>query len=93
RGALTDAARREVVERGVQPLAELLREVGPGRVVAIKRDIEDPVKRAMALADSEIPLATLPFPVRQRRPVYERELAELLRAELDLSASPSRRPR
>jgi|GEM_PF-1116870 len=90
---LTDTARRAAVERGIQPLADLVREIDPSRVVAIKRDIEDPVKRSMALAETDVPLVTLPFPVRQWRPIYERELAELLRAELDLSASSSHHPR
>ena len=62
-------------------------------MVAIRRDIEEPVKRSMALAKTDVPLLTLPFPVRQWRPIDERELAELLRTELDLSASPSRRRR
>ena len=76
---LSDTERRVEVERGIEPLAALLMEVAPGRVVAIKRDIEDPVQRAMGLADIDVPLTTLPFPVRQWRPVYERALAELVR--------------
>ena len=47
--------------------------------MAVKRDIEDPLQRAMALAGIDVPLTTLPFPVRQWRPVFERDLAELLR--------------
>ena len=77
---LSDTERRVEVERGIEPLAALLRVGAPSRVVAIKRDIEDPVKRAMALANVDVPLITLPFPVRQWRPVYERGLAELVRA-------------
>lgn len=90
---LTDVARREAVERGLQPLADLLREVDPDQVVAIKRDIEEPIRQAMARAEKDVPLITLPFPVRQWRPIYERELAELLRAAVNLSASPSRHRR
>ena len=76
---LTEPDRRAAVERGIEPLAALLREVAPGRVVAIKRDIEDSVVMAMRLAGVEVPLTTLPFPVRQWRPVYEDGLAELLK--------------
>ena len=76
---LSDTERRVEVERRIGPLAALLMEVAPGRVVAIKRDIEDSVVMAMRLAGVEVPLTTLPFPVRQWRPVYEDGLAELLK--------------
>ena len=73
--------------------AARLGQTTPGRVVAVKRDIEDAVGAAMRLAGVEVPLTTLPFPVRQWRPVYEHGLAELLReGEQDLLNWPGRSP-
>jgi hypothetical protein len=75
---LSDAERRAAVERGVGPLGAVIGQSRPGRIVAVKRDIEDAVGAAMRLAGVDVPLTTLPFPVRQWRPVYEQGLAELL---------------
>lgn len=76
---LSDAERHAAVERGVEPLAAVMAQTAPGRIVVVKRDIEGPVAAAMKLAGVDAPLTTLPFPVRQWRPVYEQGLAELLR--------------
>ena len=78
---LSDAERRTAVERGVGPLGAVIGQTRPNRLVVVKRDIEGPVAAAMKLAGVDAPLTTLPFPVRQWRPVYEQGLADLLREE------------
>jgi hypothetical protein len=76
---LPNGERRAAVERGVERLAELIRETRPAQVVAVKRDIADPVRRALTLGDAEAtPLAVLPFPVRQWTPRYIEALTGLL---------------
>jgi predicted HTH domain antitoxin len=82
---LSDPERRAAIERGVEPLGAVIGQTKPNRIVVVKRDIEEPVAAAMRLAGVEVPFTTLPFPVRQWRPVYEQGLADLLRAgERDL---------
>ncbi len=80
---LQDTERRAAVERGIEPLAALLDQARPDKVVAVKRDIEDAVTAAIKRAGVEVPLIVLPFPVRQWRPVYEQGLADLLRTRPD----------
>lgn len=76
---LSDTERRRAVDRGVDQLARTIRETAPERIVAVKRDIEDPVRRATAQAGAdEVSLLVLPFPVRQWRRIYVEGLAGLL---------------
>jgi hypothetical protein len=76
---LPDAARRAVVERGVERLAELIGRERPRRIVVVKRDVGDYVRRAMAMAGVEdAPLTVLPFPVRQWTRHYQDGLAKML---------------
>lgn len=76
---MPDAERRRAVEQGVDGLAHTIRDTSPDRVVAVKRDIEEPVRRAIEQAGaSDTPLLVLPFPVRQWRPRYVEGLASLL---------------
>jgi hypothetical protein len=85
---LPNGDRRAAVEQGVARLADLVRETRPAQVVAVKRDIADPVRRALALGDAEATLlAVLPFPVRQWTPRYIEALAGLLEDAEDVAAS------
>lgn len=79
---LPDAERRRAVDQGSDQLAHTIRETAPERIVAVKRDIEGPVRRAMAQAGAgDVSLLVLPFPVRQWRPTYVEGLARLLHGE------------
>lgn len=76
---LPEAERRRVVIEGIPRLADTLRSLRPEQLVVVKRDIEPYVRQAMTQAGVKAQLLKLPFPVRQWRPVYERELADLLK--------------
>lgn len=77
---LSKTERWATVEAGIPRLAKLLRSERPKRVVVVKRDIQDQVRRALDMAGlAHVALLALPFPVRQWGPVYERELASFLR--------------
>lgn len=90
---LPEAERRDAVRAGVAGLAATIRAVQPERLVAVKRDIADTVREAIALADADgTSLHVLPFPVRQWTPKYEAGLAALLR-EMDDEAGAGARPR
>ncbi len=95
---MPDAERRRTVELGVNRLADVVRHSRPEHVVAVKRDLEEPVRRALTLATAtDTPLLVLPFPVRQWRPRYVEGLAMLLRGGVPTQvdrpdASPSRAP-
>lgn len=79
---LPDTKRRAAVERGVERLAELIRQTEPDRIVAIKRDIAEPVRRAMSSAGADrVALVVLPFPVRQWKRQYEDQLKAVLEGE------------
>jgi len=76
---LPAAERRRAVDRGVHQLARRIRETAPERMVAVKRDIEGAVRRAMAQAGADrVSLVVLPYPVRQWRPIYVEGLSRLL---------------
>jgi len=71
--------RRQSVERGVQRLADLIRQERPQAIVAVKRDIATAVERAASLADAEATLlVVLPFPVRQWAHRYVEGLRDFL---------------
>lgn len=71
--------RRTAVDAGVSVMAELIRTEHPERIIVVKRDIADAVRRAIGLAErDDVELVVLPFPVRQWGPVYQRELAAFL---------------
>ena len=75
---LSDPDRRETVEAGVARLAEVIRSERPQRVVVVKRDIADAVRRALALTDMDAQVLVLPLPVRQWARVYKRDLSQFL---------------
>lgn len=81
--------RRTAVRAGVAGLAATIRAAQPERLVAVKRNIADSVREAIALAGAEgVSLHVLPFPVRQWTPEYEAGLAALLREMEDDPGSP-----
>jgi predicted transcriptional regulator len=76
---LPPSDRRRAAERGVQRLADLVREERPEAIVVVKRDIADAVERAASLAGAEATtLVVLPFPVRQWTPRYVEGLRAFL---------------
>ena len=76
---LSDDKREALVLRGVASLAQAVANAQPDHVVAIKATIAGEVRSAMDAAGSRADLLALPFPVRQWRAAYVRELAEALR--------------
>lgn len=71
--------RRGAVDTGVAGLGSMIRDLRPARVVAVKSTIVAAVRRSVVLADSGAEVLALPFPVRQWRAVFIRDLAEALR--------------
>lgn len=85
--------RKLAVSAGVSALAELIEEVEPDFVVAVKRSIEADVRQAAERAAFEgNRVVVLPFPLYQWRDVYVRELARFFghgrRRRPKASASP-----
>ncbi len=76
---LADDEREDLASRGVAALAQTIGEEDPLHLVAVKATIDDEVRSAADVAGSSADLLALPFPVRQWRTVYVRELAEALR--------------
>lgn len=73
--------RTAAVAQRVGELAQVLEESPGAQVVAIKRDLEAPVRRAMEMAgESGDRLCVLPFPLYQWREVFVTGLAALLQA-------------
>jgi hypothetical protein len=73
--------RAAAVAKRVWELAQVLEESPGAQVVAIKRDLEAPVRRAMEMAgESADRLCVLPFPLYQWREVFVTGLAALLQA-------------
>lgn len=70
--------RRDAVEAGVAALAELIRETRPERIVAVKASVEPALRQAAQKAGFDGQISVLPFPVRQWRRPYIRQLSELL---------------
>lgn len=75
---LSDDEREALASSGVARLARVIAETRPDHVVAVKATIDDEVRSAMDVAGSDAELLALPFPVRQWRKVYVRDLAEAL---------------
>jgi hypothetical protein len=70
--------RRDAVEAGVRTLAGLIRQTRPERIVAVKASVEPALRRAAREAGFDGAISVLPFPVRQWRRPYIRQLSELL---------------
>lgn len=71
--------RKDAVDAGVDALVRLIAEVRPQRIVTVKASITSAVRTAAAAAGFEGTVAELPFPVRQWRSHYVRDLVALLR--------------
>jgi predicted HTH domain antitoxin len=76
---LADAERRTAVQAGIESLARRIAEVRPERIVVVKATIAGPVREAVEMAGLEAEVLALPFPVRQWRAVFVRQLAAALR--------------
>ena len=76
---LTGEEREALASGGVAELARTIEKVQPARLVAVKATIDDEVISAARVAGSTADLLALPFPVRQWRTVFVRELAAALR--------------
>lgn len=71
--------RRAVVGAGIAPLAEMLRETRPKRIIVIKRDIATAVDQAIELAGVQTRhVLVLRYPVRQWRAEFVRDLAAFI---------------
>jgi predicted HTH domain antitoxin len=75
---LAGGERDAVVSGGIGRLADLIRETRPESVVVVKASIATAVRQAVELADSRAVVVELPFPVRQWRQVFIRDLAKAL---------------
>jgi len=75
---LPDAERRAAVAAGATGLPEIIRETAPDRIVAVKATIAPIVREAAERAEFSGEIVELPFPVRQWRKVYVRQLANRL---------------
>lgn len=76
---LSDDERETLVSSGVAELARTIEKTRPAHLVAVKATIDDEVISAAEVAGSRADLLALPFPVRQWRAVFVRELAAALR--------------
>lgn len=70
--------RKDAVDAGVDRLAGTIRETRPERIIVIKASIGKAVRQAADAAGHGGDVAELPFPVRQWRSLYVRQLAALL---------------
>ncbi len=89
--------RAGAVDAGVPALARTLRELRPERVLVVLRRIAPAVRAAAREADfDEQAIDVLPFPTRQWRPAYVRQLAGIVGAILGRASTatdaPGRRP-
>jgi len=75
---LPASEREALVAVGVAALARTIEETQPVHLVAIKATIDDEVRSAAEVAGSDADLLALPFPVRQWRPVFVRDLSAAL---------------
>ena len=75
---LSDADRLQEVQAGVDQLAKVIRDVDPERLIVIKASIAGAIRQAAGAAGFVGPITELPFPVRQWRAVYERDLAQVV---------------
>jgi hypothetical protein len=77
--SLPDAERAEAREAGVAELAETVAQLRPDAVIAVMKDIESLVIRAVAQAGvPATPVHAVPFPSHGHGAKYEREVARLL---------------
>lgn len=70
--------RQKAVDDGIGRLAEVIRLTEPDRIVAVKATIGKAVRKAAAASGFTGGIVELPFPVRQWRAVYVRDLATAL---------------
>jgi hypothetical protein len=68
-------SRKETVRAGIERLAGVIAETRPERIFVVKASIAGAVRQAGNEAGFDTELVELPFPVRQWRAVYVRELA------------------
>lgn len=76
---LAGTERAGAVLGGVEGLAALIGSEQPNRIISVKASIAPAVRRAASQAGFTGTIVELPFPVRQWRTVYVRELARALR--------------
>lgn len=72
---MEDRSRKEAVRAGVERLARVIAETRPERIFVVKASIVGAVRQAASGAGFDAELVELPFPVRQWRSAYIRELA------------------
>ncbi len=81
--------RTRAADAGVPALTDMLRELRPDRVVVVLRRIAPAVRRAAGAAGfDDRAIDVLPFPTRQWRPVYVRQLAGILGEMLGATPAP-----
>jgi predicted transcriptional regulator len=69
----------QVVDDGVRTLADLLRDARPMRVIVVFRRVAPAVRKAARLAGlDDRTIDVLPFPIRQWRAVFVRQLAGII---------------
>jgi len=73
--------RDQAVAEGITRMAQLIGETSPDRIVTVKATIADAVREAGIRAGFAGEVVELPFPVRQWRAAYVRQLAAVLGAE------------
>jgi predicted HTH domain antitoxin len=77
---MSDRERTQTVAEGVDRLASLIDEARPERILTVKASIAPAVRAAIAKAGVDVELIELPFPVRQWRAAYVRELSAAIGA-------------
>ena len=77
---LEAASRSALVRAGIPRLVDLILDTRPERVVVVIRRVAPAVREAAALAGfAASAIDVVPFPIRQWRPVYVRQLAAIIR--------------
>lgn len=71
--------RRRVLANSVAQLAERLIEYRPERVIAVLRSIESDVRRAVLIANLNVPVHAVPFPGQGHQRRFVAELSAILR--------------
>jgi hypothetical protein len=77
---MEDRARTSTAAAGIERLASSISETRPAHILAVKASIETAVRQAAQMANVDVDIVVLPFPVRQWRAVFVRKLAAELRA-------------
>lgn len=85
--------RKDAVDAGVDRLVDVIRATRPERIIVVKASIGRAVRRAGEAAGYGGDVAELPFPVRQWRSLFVRQLAALLRGAASAEDKVVRRPR